>query len=122
MRQLKAGSRKLELEHLTQADIAAFTPEAGDVPGIRSAADVNREEVEKIPARSCRRKHSKRGLIRLLAFSCDARVPQREGLDRIRAWGIDLRGSLVIMAPPFGGNCQCRNAEWHISRSFGRGR
>ncbi|MBL7134476.1 MAG: FMN-binding glutamate synthase family protein [Phycisphaerae bacterium] len=48
LRQLMAGSRKFSLEHLSRDDIAALTPEAAQVSGIRYVMDVDQGKVESI--------------------------------------------------------------------------
>ena len=48
LRQLMAGSRKFATSHLTRDDIAALTPEAAKISGIRYIMDVDREVVEEI--------------------------------------------------------------------------
>jgi len=48
LRQLMAGSRKFSLEHLSRDDIAALTPEAAQVSGIRYIVDVDQGKVESI--------------------------------------------------------------------------
>jgi len=48
LRQLMAGSRKFSLEHLSRDDIAALTPEAAQVSGIRYIMDVDQGKVESI--------------------------------------------------------------------------
>ncbi|MDH5684522.1 MAG: FMN-binding glutamate synthase family protein [candidate division WOR-3 bacterium] len=48
LRQLMAGSRKFALKHITRNDIAALTPEAAQISGIRYVMDVDKEEVEQI--------------------------------------------------------------------------
>ena len=48
LRQLMAGSRKFSLEHLSRDDIAALTPEAAEVSGIRFIMDVDQGKVESI--------------------------------------------------------------------------
>jgi len=48
LRQLMAGSRKFALEHLSRDDIAALTPEAAQVSGIRYIMDVDQGKVESI--------------------------------------------------------------------------
>jgi len=48
LRQLMAGNRKFALSHITRDDIAALTPEAARVSGIRYIMDVDREVVEEI--------------------------------------------------------------------------
>lgn len=48
IRQLMAGSRKFSLEHLSRNDIAALTPEAADISGIKYIMDVDKVEIEEI--------------------------------------------------------------------------
>jgi glutamate synthase domain-containing protein 2 len=48
LRQLMAGSRKFSLQYITRDDLAALTPEAAEISGIRYVMDVDREEVEEI--------------------------------------------------------------------------
>jgi len=48
LRQLMTGSRKFALKHITRDDIAALTPEAAEISGIKHVMDVDKEEVEKI--------------------------------------------------------------------------
>ena len=48
LRQLMAGSRKFTTSHLTRDDIAALTPEAAQISGIRYIMDVDKEVVEEI--------------------------------------------------------------------------
>ncbi len=48
LRQLMAGSRKFSLDHLSRDDIAALTPEAAQVSGIRYIMDVDQGKVESI--------------------------------------------------------------------------
>ncbi len=51
LRQLMAGSRKFSLEYITRDDIAALTPEAAKISGIRYIMDVDKEEAEEILAK-----------------------------------------------------------------------
>jgi glutamate synthase domain-containing protein 2 len=48
LRQLMCGARKFGLEHITRDDIAALTPEAARISGIRYVTELDKEEVEKI--------------------------------------------------------------------------
>jgi glutamate synthase domain-containing protein 2 len=48
LRQLMAGNRKFATKYITREDIAALTPEAAKISGIRYIMDVDSEEVEKI--------------------------------------------------------------------------
>lgn len=48
LRQLMAGSRKFSLEYMTRDDLAALTPEAAAISGIRHVMDVDKEQVEGI--------------------------------------------------------------------------
>ncbi|MFI5174370.1 MAG: FMN-binding glutamate synthase family protein [Terriglobia bacterium] len=48
LRQLMAGSRKFSTEYLTRDDLAALTPEAAAISGIRYVMDVDQEQVEEI--------------------------------------------------------------------------
>ena len=48
LRQLMAGSRAFSLEHISRNDLAALTPEAARISGIRYVMDVDEEEAEKI--------------------------------------------------------------------------
>ena len=48
IRQLMAGCRKFSLEHLSRDDIAALTPEASDISGIKYIMDSDKKEVEEI--------------------------------------------------------------------------
>ncbi|MGB7620825.1 MAG: FMN-binding glutamate synthase family protein [Terriglobia bacterium] len=48
LRQLMAGSRKFSTEYLTRDDLAALTPEAAAISGIRYVMDVDKEQVEEI--------------------------------------------------------------------------
>ena len=43
-----AGCRKFSLEYLARDEIAALTPEAADVIGIKYIIDSDKKEVEKI--------------------------------------------------------------------------
>jgi glutamate synthase domain-containing protein 2 len=48
LRQLMCGSRKFATEYISRDDLAALTPEAARISGIRYLMDVDKEEVEKI--------------------------------------------------------------------------
>ncbi len=48
LRQLMAGSRKFAMEYITRDDIAALTPEAAQVSGIRYIMEVDQGKVERI--------------------------------------------------------------------------
>ncbi|SHF02027.1 glutamate synthase (NADPH) GltB2 subunit [Caldanaerobius fijiensis DSM 17918] len=48
LQQLMAGARKFALKYITRDDIAALTPEAAQVSGIRYIMDVDKEEVDEI--------------------------------------------------------------------------
>lgn len=48
LRQFMAGSRKFALNHISRDDLAALTPEAARISGIKYIMDVDREEVDKI--------------------------------------------------------------------------
>jgi len=48
LRQLMAGSRKFAPEYLTRDDLAALTPEAAAISGIRYVMEVDQEQVEEI--------------------------------------------------------------------------
>ncbi|MBZ5554355.1 MAG: FMN-binding glutamate synthase family protein [Acidobacteriia bacterium] len=48
LRQLMAGSRKFSTEYLTRDDLAALTPEAATISGIRYVMDVDKEQVEEL--------------------------------------------------------------------------
>ncbi|RPJ00556.1 MAG: FMN-binding glutamate synthase family protein, partial [Deltaproteobacteria bacterium] len=48
LRQFMAGSRKFSLEHLSREDLAALTPEAAEISGIRYMMEADRELAEKI--------------------------------------------------------------------------
>ncbi|MBZ5535981.1 MAG: FMN-binding glutamate synthase family protein [Acidobacteriia bacterium] len=48
LRQLMAGSRKFSTEYMTRDDLAALTPEAAAISGIRYVMDVDKEQVEEI--------------------------------------------------------------------------
>ena len=48
LRQLMAGTRKFATQHISRDDLAALTPEAAQVSGIRYILDVDKEEAEKI--------------------------------------------------------------------------
>jgi glutamate synthase domain-containing protein 2 len=48
LRQLMAGSRKFALQYLSRDDIAALTPEAARVSGIRYVMDIDAEDVGRI--------------------------------------------------------------------------
>jgi glutamate synthase domain-containing protein 2 len=48
LRQLMAGSRKFRTDLITRDDIAALTPEAQKISGIKYIMDVDREEVDQI--------------------------------------------------------------------------
>lgn len=48
IRQLMAGCRKFSLEYLSRDDIAALTPEAANVSGIKYIMDSDKKEVEEI--------------------------------------------------------------------------
>ena len=48
LKQLMCGARKFELQHIARDDIAALTPEAARVSGIKYVMDADKEEVEKI--------------------------------------------------------------------------
>ena len=48
LRQLMAGSRKFSLEHLSRDDIAALTPEAAKISGIKYVMDVDKNRIEEI--------------------------------------------------------------------------
>jgi glutamate synthase domain-containing protein 2 len=48
LRQLMCGSRKFALEYIDNNDIAALTPEASRISGIKLVSDIDAEEVDKI--------------------------------------------------------------------------
>ncbi|MGO0122363.1 FMN-binding glutamate synthase family protein [Desulfothermobacter acidiphilus] len=48
LRQLMCGARKFGLRHLTRDDVAALTPEAAAVTGIKYLMDVDAEEAERL--------------------------------------------------------------------------
>ena len=48
LRQMMAGSRKFALEYMTRDDLAALTPEAARISGIKYIMDVDKDEVDKI--------------------------------------------------------------------------
>ncbi|MFC1513822.1 glutamate synthase-related protein [candidate division KSB1 bacterium] len=48
LRQIMAGSRKFALKYITRDDIAAITPEAAEISGIKFVTDVDKEEAENI--------------------------------------------------------------------------
>jgi hypothetical protein len=48
LRQLMCGARKFAVQHITRDDIAALTPEAERISGIKYIMDSDKEEVEKI--------------------------------------------------------------------------
>ncbi len=48
LRQLMCGSRKFSLDYITRDDIAALTPHAASISGIKYITDVDKEEVERI--------------------------------------------------------------------------
>jgi glutamate synthase domain-containing protein 2 len=48
LRQLMAGCRKFSLEHMSRDDLAALTPEAAKITGIRYVMDVDEGRVEEI--------------------------------------------------------------------------
>ncbi|MCK4720918.1 FMN-binding glutamate synthase family protein, partial [bacterium] len=48
LRQMMAGSRKFALEHMSRDDLAALTPEAAGISGIKYIMDVDKDEVDKI--------------------------------------------------------------------------
>lgn len=48
LRQLMAGCRKFTLEHIARGDLAALTPEAAQISGIKYIMDVDKEEAQKI--------------------------------------------------------------------------
>ena len=48
LRQMMCGSRKFTIDHITRDDIAALTPEAANISGIKYIMDVDKEEVDKI--------------------------------------------------------------------------
>ena len=50
LRQMMCGARKFSLEHFRREDIAALTPEASKISGIRHIMDLDKEEAEKILA------------------------------------------------------------------------
>ena len=50
LRQMMCGARKFSLEHFKRDDIAALTPEASKISGIRMMMDLDKEEAEKILA------------------------------------------------------------------------
>jgi glutamate synthase domain-containing protein 2 len=52
LRQLMAGSRKFSTSHISRDDLAALTPEAASVTGLRYCMEVDREEVDEILADS----------------------------------------------------------------------
>ena len=47
---MMCGARKFSLEHFKRDDIAALTPEASKISGIRMMMDLDKEEAEKILA------------------------------------------------------------------------
>jgi glutamate synthase domain-containing protein 2 len=51
LRQLMAGSRKFAVEYLSRDDLAALTPEAAEISGIRYIMDVDQAEVDSILGR-----------------------------------------------------------------------
>ena len=48
LKQLMCGARKFAVQHIARDDIAALTPEATRISGIRHVMDADKEEVEKI--------------------------------------------------------------------------
>jgi len=48
LRQLLCGARKFSLQYLTRDDVAALTPEAAAITGIRFVMDMDAEEVDRI--------------------------------------------------------------------------
>jgi len=48
LRQLMCGARKFALKHITADDIAALTPEASRISGIKMVSDIDAKEVDKI--------------------------------------------------------------------------
>jgi hypothetical protein len=48
LRQLMAGCRKFSLEYLSRDDIAALTPDAADITGLRYVMDVDEGRAEEI--------------------------------------------------------------------------
>ncbi|MCX6646355.1 MAG: FMN-binding glutamate synthase family protein [bacterium] len=48
LRQMMAGSRRFALEYMSRDDLAALTPQAAQISGIRYIMDVDKEEVDKI--------------------------------------------------------------------------
>ncbi len=48
LRQMMAGSRKFALEYMSRDDLAALTPEAAEISGIKYVMDVDKDEVDKI--------------------------------------------------------------------------
>lgn len=48
LRQMMCGARKFSLEYITRDDIAALTPEAAEVTGIRYIMDLDQEEADEI--------------------------------------------------------------------------
>ncbi len=48
LRQMMAGSRKFALEYMSRDDLAALTPEAARISGIKYVMDVDKDEVDKI--------------------------------------------------------------------------
>lgn len=48
LQQLMAGARKFDVKYITRDDIAALTPEAARISGIKYIMDLDREEVDKI--------------------------------------------------------------------------
>ncbi|MCM8901551.1 FMN-binding glutamate synthase family protein [Caldicoprobacter algeriensis] len=48
LQQLMAGARKFDVKYITRDDIAALTPEAAKITGIKYIMDVDAEEVDKI--------------------------------------------------------------------------
>jgi glutamate synthase domain-containing protein 2 len=48
LRQMMAGSRKFALEYMSRDDLAALTPEAAGISGIKYIMDVDKDEVVKI--------------------------------------------------------------------------
>ena len=48
LRQLMAGSRKFSLEYMSRDDLAALTPEAAEITGIRYIMDVDEGRAEEI--------------------------------------------------------------------------
>jgi len=48
LRQLMCGSRKFALEHITRDDLAALTPEAAEISGVKYLMDLDDAEVDEI--------------------------------------------------------------------------